>query len=143
MLRVFTIPLFFLMIRRPPRSTRTDTLFPYTTLFRSVAFLVQPVPPIVGVDDRDMPILIRFEVGICGNGQRREAGRPIAMAGVKDACDTEEFFCGDEAGAVFLARAIHQAELDGDDEAGTCDPRRFRSQNTDLRHLAIVRRNAS
>src|SRR3546814_7503344 len=29
--------LFFLMIRRPPRSTRTDTLFPYTTLFRSNA----------------------------------------------------------------------------------------------------------
>src|SRR3546814_10631762 len=28
---------FFLMIRRPPRSTRTDTLFPYTTLFRSNA----------------------------------------------------------------------------------------------------------
>src|SRR3546814_8337907 len=27
--------LFFLMIRRPPRSTRTDTLFPYTTRFRS------------------------------------------------------------------------------------------------------------
>src|SRR3546814_18128459 len=26
---------FFLSIRRPPRSTRTDTLFPYTTLFRS------------------------------------------------------------------------------------------------------------
>src|SRR3546814_3954315 len=26
------------MIRRPPRSTRTDTLFPYTTLFRSIAF---------------------------------------------------------------------------------------------------------
>src|SRR3546814_3769957 len=26
---------FFLIIRRPPRSTRTDTLFPYTTLFRS------------------------------------------------------------------------------------------------------------
>src|SRR3546814_11150033 len=32
---------FFLMIRRPPRSTRTDTLFPYTTLFRSV-FLRTP-----------------------------------------------------------------------------------------------------
>src|SRR3546814_16552129 len=28
--------LFLLIIRRPPRSTRTDTLFPYTTLFRSV-----------------------------------------------------------------------------------------------------------
>src|SRR3546814_2259266 len=31
------IVFFFLMIRRPPRSTRTDTLFPYTTLFRSPA----------------------------------------------------------------------------------------------------------
>src|SRR3546814_1883669 len=31
---------FFLMIRRPPRSTRTDTLFPYTTLFRSVSSAV-------------------------------------------------------------------------------------------------------
>src|SRR3546814_15029492 len=30
--------IFFLMIRRPPRSTRTDTLFPYTTLFRSASF---------------------------------------------------------------------------------------------------------
>src|SRR3546814_10971997 len=35
---VFSVVLlffFFLSIRRPPRSTRTDTLFPYTTLFRS------------------------------------------------------------------------------------------------------------
>src|SRR3546814_11623480 len=32
---VFKYMFFFLMIRRPPRSTRTDTLFPYTTLFRS------------------------------------------------------------------------------------------------------------
>src|SRR3546814_11250633 len=34
----FCVCMFFLlMIRRPPRSTRTDTLFPYTTLFRSVS----------------------------------------------------------------------------------------------------------
>src|SRR3546814_7283336 len=32
---VYGLLFFFLMIRRPPRSTRTDTLFPYTTLFRS------------------------------------------------------------------------------------------------------------
>src|SRR3546814_1820320 len=32
--------LFFLWIRRPPRSTRTDTLFPYTTLFRSLSVYV-------------------------------------------------------------------------------------------------------
>src|SRR3546814_18322738 len=34
---------FFLMIRRPPRATRTDTLFPYTTLFRSAPL---PLPAI-------------------------------------------------------------------------------------------------
>src|SRR3546814_15478337 len=32
---------FFLMIRRPPRATRTDTLLPYTTLFRSTWHLVK------------------------------------------------------------------------------------------------------
>src|SRR3546814_2638148 len=32
---IYIFMFFFLMIRRPPRSTRTDTLFPYTTLFRS------------------------------------------------------------------------------------------------------------
>src|SRR3546814_12238876 len=36
---------FFLMIRRPPRSTRTDTLFPYTTLFRSGKLQLQDRHP--------------------------------------------------------------------------------------------------
>src|SRR3546814_9040371 len=35
---MYLISFFFLMIRRPPRSTRPDTLFPYTTLFRSCDF---------------------------------------------------------------------------------------------------------
>src|SRR3546814_13087184 len=34
---------FFLMIRRPPRSTRTATLFPYTTLFRSCSASIAAV----------------------------------------------------------------------------------------------------
>src|SRR3546814_8625688 len=34
---VWSCVVVFVMIRRPPRSTRTDTLFPYTTLFRSIA----------------------------------------------------------------------------------------------------------
>src|SRR3546814_16520981 len=34
------------MIRRPPRSTRTDTLFPYTTLFRSVESKAKPITDI-------------------------------------------------------------------------------------------------
>src|SRR3546814_5685106 len=36
MFLLYAVGFFFLMIRRPPRSTRTDTLFPYTTLFRSL-----------------------------------------------------------------------------------------------------------
>src|SRR3546814_16552955 len=36
------------MIRRPPRSTRTDTLFPYTTLFRSVCQVNELRPPEAG-----------------------------------------------------------------------------------------------
>src|SRR3546814_7998078 len=40
----FLLLVFFLMRRRPPRSTRTDTLFPYTTLFRSVA-AARPIRP--------------------------------------------------------------------------------------------------
>src|SRR3546814_4223203 len=38
------VQVFFLMRRRPPRSTRTDTLFPYTTLFRSYIFNSQTAP---------------------------------------------------------------------------------------------------
>src|SRR3546814_20919678 len=37
------------MIRRPPRSTRTDTLFPYTTLFRSQGHDARPPPALVSV----------------------------------------------------------------------------------------------
>src|SRR3546814_21156411 len=44
------------MIRRPPRSTRTDTLFPYTTLFRSVGIGASGLPSLIdrrGELDRD------------------------------------------------------------------------------------------
>src|SRR3546814_18626054 len=43
-----------LMIRRPPRSTRTDTLFPYTTLFRSPILLIVKKP---GADVGEADIL--------------------------------------------------------------------------------------
>src|SRR3546814_17698651 len=58
-LMFFFLFFFFLMIRRPPRSTRTDTLFPYTTLFRSgddpLLDLVRPF-----VDFRDFHIAVNF-----------------------------------------------------------------------------------
>src|SRR3546814_4082613 len=42
--------MFFLMLRRPPRSTRTDTRFPYTTLFRGVATTGRDSPEAHGPD---------------------------------------------------------------------------------------------
>src|SRR3546814_4644784 len=44
---------FFLMIRRPPRSTRADTLFPYTTLFRSHPGA--DISPLLSVESRVFP----------------------------------------------------------------------------------------
>src|SRR3546814_2461553 len=51
---------FFLMIRRPPRSTRTDTLFPYTTLFRS--FRTKTSSFFGGLPDFRMPGYSLFDV---------------------------------------------------------------------------------
>src|SRR3546814_820750 len=63
------------MIRRPPRSTRTDTLFPYTTLFRS-AVEGQPQP----ADDRGAP-------ASGGVGCRVEKDQPRAEIGEADVAD--------------------------------------------------------
>src|SRR3546814_18694340 len=63
------------MIRRPPRSTRTDTLFPYTTLFRSAAF----APGI------DRPVRQRLHAAAEGAGRERlRAGVAVAAAGPAD-----------------------------------------------------------
>src|SRR3546814_15424096 len=57
---------FFLMIRPPPRSTRTDTLFPYTTLFRS-ARRCRP-------DDHRLPAAQHARRGASPRGARRSGG---------------------------------------------------------------------
>src|SRR3546814_11085599 len=51
-----SVYLFFLMILRPPRSTRTDTLFPYTTLFRSS---VPPKLRVTTAQTEHMPFYLR------------------------------------------------------------------------------------
>src|SRR3546814_16328988 len=56
------------MIRRPPRSTRTDTLFPYTTLFRSVTRLGKPVGSRRSPGprpDNDMVVVFHFHFPHC------------------------------------------------------------------------------
>src|SRR3546814_10367836 len=58
------------MIRRPPRSTRTDTLFPYTTLFRS------RVHPVRGLGEGGSVGLARHHAGECRGLPRRLRGLP-------------------------------------------------------------------
>src|SRR3546814_19204217 len=68
------------MIRRPPRSTRTDTLFPYTTLFRSL-----------GAGDRQQYGLF---ASLVVDAQRRRIGRALADSGATVAvvagCDKQK-----------------------------------------------------
>src|SRR3546814_717602 len=70
--------LFFLMIRRPPRSTRTDTLFPYTTLFRSllladiegaelIATIQDPLDALTQID-RLRPDVLLLDIQMAGLG---------------------------------------------------------------------------
>src|SRR3546814_3021176 len=60
------------MIRRPPRSTRTDTLFPYTTLFRSDLADLPILCSRGGGEDDAPPLAILVErIGI-GHAQRRD-----------------------------------------------------------------------
>src|SRR3546814_2634800 len=58
------------MIRRPPRSTRTDTLFPYTTLFRSLEHAVE-----IPAGGADVLAADRVLSGQIGPGRRRKRGR--------------------------------------------------------------------
>src|SRR3546814_3167783 len=59
------------MIRRPPRSTRTDTLFPYTTLFRSGGVIVPPKTYFEKIQAvlRKHDILFIADEVICGFGR--------------------------------------------------------------------------
>src|SRR3546814_8102118 len=59
------------MIRRPPRSTRTDTLFPYTTLFRSMRALVS-VDRLEIHDVTDDAVLVRNPVAAVHVARRSE-----------------------------------------------------------------------
>src|SRR3546814_19033438 len=45
------------MIRRPPRSTRTDTRFPYTTLFRSIDLFRRLLADVAGVEHDEIGVL--------------------------------------------------------------------------------------
>src|SRR3546814_19431558 len=74
------------MILRPPRSTRTDTLFPYTTLFRSAAVRLagEQAVQVAAVDRRGAPAAAHRRVvhhrqqdDAAGDGRRVEAARHV------------------------------------------------------------------
>src|SRR3546814_12288521 len=80
---ILDMVLFFLMIRRPPRSTRTDTLFPYTTLFRSAGCCRARAP----VGGRNPWRRRRTVSGVAAATPRRSAERDLrhfAHGGVFD-----------------------------------------------------------
>src|SRR3546814_4124610 len=88
------------MIRRPPRSTRTDTLFPYTTLFRSV----------IGQGWRQKLAQVRVErdqpLGALGNTTERVAGsRKCGLRG----CGTDG--TGLAIDGVMLHECHHRSEI--------------------------------
>src|SRR3546814_1680526 len=76
------------MIRRPPRSTRTDTLFPYTTLFRYLS-LLRGLPndiyfkigliTVIGLAAKNAILIIEFAI------EQRKLGRPLREAVIEAA----------------------------------------------------------
>src|SRR3546814_4252570 len=77
------------MIRRPPRSTRTDTLFPYTTLFRSFApgrHLAQRPRRLAGIGrDQEFGALGALRIGASGLDRlERDVEAPAAHAQLGD-----------------------------------------------------------
>src|SRR3546814_17238755 len=99
--------LFFVMRRRPPRSTRYDTLFPYTTLFRSSAELDMAVQEVSelgigsGPSSIELGLRLRYEI-------TREFAPYIGVHYESDLFDTADFTReeGGEADAVSFVAGV-------------------------------------
>src|SRR3546814_20156369 len=95
MLLSIVLVIFFLMIRRPPRSTRTDTLFPYTTLFRSC---LEQRLGLIPIFSGTAPAQLARREGhamppagsSCGEGARVGSGHLFAFASAPSAERSEE-----------------------------------------------------
>src|SRR3546814_6382758 len=72
------------MRRRPPRSTRTDTLFPYTTLFRSGERVVLPTLRKLGVAGLDLMLLSHADADHAGGAQAVRNGLPTTRVASGD-----------------------------------------------------------
>src|SRR3546814_10154262 len=83
------------MIRRPPRSTRTDTLFPYTTLFRSAVAFPSTTNDKGGpfvAEEEDSPVEVAAQVedqATIAGWRRQERERLIALRLARPAAERE------------------------------------------------------
>src|SRR3546814_21045204 len=107
------------MIRRPPRSTRTDTLFPYTTLFRSrelEAAAGLGLAVFLALDDA---AVAGEEAGALDGGTQRRlvAGQRLADAVLDRAGLAGEAAAADRRADVIMAAALGDVEHLVDDEA--------------------------
>src|SRR3546814_7731709 len=97
------------MRRRPPRSTRTDTLFPSTTLFRSCGW--QKSAAAGQVADA---VAARAAAQPCIAGGVRRADKPVAAAAAADAAEVHQHaaWCGDDddAGRQAAASGLENAD---------------------------------
>src|SRR3546814_2854802 len=97
------------MTRQPPRSTRTDTLFPYTTLFRS-GRAAQAELELAGVDRRGDPVPERAEdvASQADGGGHEEQEARVALEGVGERAESGT---GDEAAGAVERSEEHTSEL--------------------------------
>src|SRR3546814_10716215 len=101
---------FFLMRRRPPRSTRTDTLFPYTTLFRSLVLTdsggVQEEAPALG-----KPVLVMRETTERPEGVEAGTARLVGTDPGRIVAETERLL--DDESAYSAMASVHNHFGDG------------------------------
>src|SRR3546814_12639035 len=104
------------MIRRPPRSTRTDTLFPYTTLFRS-CLSGRPAWPV-------RPVVRRAACPRCGDGKGVLEGEQdvedlLAVARLLDVGDDAAATVGDAGlGDPVVGHRVGRRHVLGTNDAG-------------------------
>src|SRR3546814_15545256 len=105
------------MIRRPPRSTRTDTLFPYTTLFRSAAYGSDAVGGVVNfVLNKDYKgFRVGLDQGISSHGDGRNY-KIMASAGLS--------LLDDRLHMLFNGEFFHQNGVDTIDRDWRSEERR-------------------
>src|SRR3546814_14369925 len=92
------------MFRRPPRSTRTDTLFPYTTLFRSLFLSADE-----RCDSGSCPVALCRRLG--GIGARRAIAVAVDPDRARRGDQRAEFRFARRSGAETVPAAVHSAAV--------------------------------